>query len=292
LYGKDVDMLFLPKGVRPGDVLEVGDVVAFSGHVGPPLDSRVAVTITSPSGGVRARTWHANKIGWLYDPTFDFAADQPGRWTVDVSVVHDRPYVGNGVIPQSHNTGTVLGTNGRYEFYVVPKGSARLSITSPLSGFLPWPAGAPGMWDRVRPIQITGVAPPGTTAVVGTVHDKGVVMGQGSVTPGANGSFLLTYDARALHNIFSFLSLTAHEGQWEGLADEVSINLLAVGGSSTQANTVTLIGEEVFIGYDSPVAPTVTPTVTRTPGATPTRTRTSTPFTVRARVHLPVIVRW
>jgi len=44
------------------------------------------------------------------------------------------------------------------------------------------------------------------------------------------------------------LSLTAREGRWEGLADEVAINLLAMGSSDPQANTVTLIGEEVFVG--------------------------------------------
>ncbi len=43
------------------------------------------------------------------------------------------------------------------------------------------------------------------------------------------------------------LSLTAHEGFRPGLADEVSINLLAVGGPPA-ANTVTLISEEIFIG--------------------------------------------
>ena len=36
-------------------------------------------------------------------------------------------------------------------------------------------------------------------------------------------------------------------GRWKGLADEVAINLLAIGGEP-RGNTVTLIGEEVFIG--------------------------------------------
>jgi hypothetical protein len=45
------------------------------------------------------------------------------------------------------------------------------------------------------------------------------------------------------------VSLTAHDGRWNGLADEVAINLLAVGGD-LRANTVTLIGEEVFIQND------------------------------------------
>jgi hypothetical protein len=246
---RDIDVLFLPKGVRPGDVLEVGDVIAFSGHVGPPLDSQVSVTITSPSGAAHPAVLRANKIGWVYDPGFDFPAYEPGRWTVDVHVLHDRPYAPTGADctdPEhpcyGYNTGTVMGTTGRYEFYVVEPGSSRLMVTAPGPGFIVWPQ------NEVEPIYIRGVAPAGTTEVRYTIHDKGVVMGQGSVVPDAGGAFTVTYDAVTLHESFSMLSLTAHEGRWEGLADEVSIHMLAVGGGEPRANAVTLIGEEVFIG--------------------------------------------
>lgn len=241
LQGKEIDMLFLPKSIRPGDVLEVGDTVAFSGHVGPPLDSRVEVTITSPTGVIRSKAWYANKIGWIYDPTFDFTANEAGRWTVDVSVMHDRPYIGNGVIPLSHNTGTVLGTNGQYEFYVVKTNSPPLMVVSPNPGFIPFPS------STIDPITIHGAAPLGSTAVYYTIHDKGIVMDQGSLIPDPNGFFSLSYDPVALHEVFPMLSLTAHEGRRLGLADEVSINLIAI-GSQPRANTITLIGEEVFVG--------------------------------------------
>ena len=240
LLGQDIDMLFLPKGVRPGDILEVGDTVAFSGHVGPPLDSRVEATITSPSGVTRTRSWYANKIGWLYDPSFDFLADEPGRWTVDVFVEHDRPYIGNGVTPTSHNTGRVLGTNGQYSFYVVEPDLPELGLSSPQPGFIVWPQNA------IESVAIQGIAPPGTTGVHFTIHDKGVVMGQGTLTPGPGGVFSLDYNAVALHNVFPMLSLTAHEGRWEGLADEVMITFLAE-GAEPRAAAVNLIGEEVFL---------------------------------------------
>ena len=247
LLGEEIDMLFLPKSIRPGDVLVVGDTVSFSGHVGPPLDSRVEVTITSPSGVERSRTFRANRIGWVFDPDFDFPADEAGRWNVSVFIEHDRPYVGNGVIPQSHNTGTVLGTSGGFSFYVVPKGSDPLTITSPDPGRLPWPQGKRDMRNRIRPIVIQGQSPAGTDVVHVTVHDKGVVMVQSAMTPQNDGSFSYTYDARTLHRQFPFLSLTAHEGRWEGLADEVTISFLAEGGGHTQAAVITLIGEEVFL---------------------------------------------
>jgi hypothetical protein len=242
LNGEDIDMLFLPKGVRPGDVLEVGDTVSFSGHVGPPLDSRVDVTITSPSGVAHTRSWHANKIGWLYDPTFDFVANEPGRWWVEVSVEHDRPYLPTGLTPTSHNTGTVLGTGAEYMFFVVEPESPRLLLSSPQPGFITWPTG------HIEPIHIRGIAPGGTTGVHYTIHDKGIVMGQGTVIPDASGAFTVTYDAVTLHQFFSMISLTAHEGRWEGLANEVEINLLAVGSpEGPRAATITLIGEEIFL---------------------------------------------
>jgi hypothetical protein len=237
-------MLFLPKCVRPGDILEVGDIIAFCGHVGPPLDSRVDVTITAPDGRTFTRSQHANKIGWLYDDLFDFYADQPGRWTVDVQVTHDRPYAGNGVIPQSHNTGTVLGSGGQYEFYVVEPGAPRLYVYEPQPGFITWPGG------HIQPVHIRGIAPLGTTAIHYTIHDKGIVMGQGTLIPGPSRRFTLTYDPVALHAVFPMLSLTAHEGDWEGLSDEVEISLLATGGPIPRATTVTLIGEQVFIWND------------------------------------------
>jgi hypothetical protein len=251
LQGEEIDMLFLPKCIRPGDILNVGDTIGFCGHVGPSLDSRVDVTITSPSGVQYTRSWHANKIGWLYDPSFDFIAAEPGRWIIDVFVEHDRPYLPTGITPQNNNTGTVLGTSGQYEFYVVESGSPRLIITDPQTGFLDW--AAPYSPDRVQPIPIHGSTPAGTSIVYYTIHDKGIVMGQGTLIPDPSGSFTYTYDARNLHETFSMLSLIAHEGAWEGLADEVAINFMAATPSGPIATTVTLISEQVFV-YNDPMA--------------------------------------
>jgi hypothetical protein len=204
------------------------------------------VTITDPSGGTFNATLRANKIGWVYDPTFDFLAFESGRWTVDVTVVHDQPYPGNGVTPLSHNTGTVLGTSGQYEFYVVEPGAPRLFLYTPTPGFLNWPQG------YVTPVPIFGAAPPGTTQVFYTIHDKGIVMGQGVLTPDSQGVFSMDYDADLLNTMFPMLSLTAREGRWPGLADEVAINFLALTPAGPRAATLTLIGEEVFVQGTGP----------------------------------------
>jgi hypothetical protein len=257
--GQEIDMLFLPLGVRPGDVLQVNDTISFSGHVGPPLDSRVDVTITSPGGTTYSRSWHANKIGWLYDPSFDFPADEPGRWTVQVLVEHDRPYQPTGSTPTSHNSGTVLGSSGQYEFYVVEPGAPELYLRAPLPGYITWSD------HEIEPVAIQGRAPFGTETVYYTIYDKGVVMGQGQIIPSAGGAFTLSYDANALHEDFSMLSLTAREGVWEGLADEVTISFLAVESGQSRAAMVTLIGEEVFLhtGISEPFSIQFLPLITK-----------------------------
>ena len=99
-------------------------------------------------------------------------------------------------------------------------------------------------------VTIHGIAPVGTSVISYTIHDKGVVMGQGAITPSPDGSFSLVYDAVELQKIFPMISLTAHEGRWVGLSDEVKISFLAVGDRGAQANSVTLIGEEVFVEND------------------------------------------
>ena len=50
LLGEDIDMFFHPTGVRPGSILEVGEVAAFAGAIAPTLPSEATITVTSPSG--------------------------------------------------------------------------------------------------------------------------------------------------------------------------------------------------------------------------------------------------
>jgi hypothetical protein len=247
LKGKEIDVFFLPMGVRPGSVLEVGDVFSFSGHVAPPLDSRVAVTVTSPSGTVRAIDGHASKVGWFSASSASFPVDTPGVWTVEVRVVHDHVYQPGGLVPTSHNTGTVLGASeGRYAFYVVPPDAPRLSVTAPSPGFLTWP-------DGLKPVSIRGTVPTGLSdALVSyTIATPGLILEQGTVVP-ESGEFTVTYDPVALHNDFPNIDLTAPEEWRAGLSDEILISLLLTDDAgASRANVVTLLGEEVVVGRDA-----------------------------------------
>jgi len=248
LKGKEIDLFFMPKGVQPGDVLEVGDTFSFSGHVGPPLPSKVTVQVTSPSGAVRTISGRANKIGWFYDPTTDFIVDEPGVWTVEVRVEHDRP-VSTGLAPTAYNTGGVLGSaDGRYRFYVVPEGSTSLPIVSPEPGFLSWPE------EEVTAVPITVSLPSGLAddAVVSyTIRMPGFILEEGVITP-AGDTVTITYDPVALHEDFPNLDLKAKLADRPGLTDPVLITFLLAGrhsdGSVQRAGVVFLEGEEVFIG--------------------------------------------
>nr|MBC8248568.1 hypothetical protein [Anaerolineales bacterium] len=243
LKGQEIDVFFLPMGVRPGSVLEVGDTFSFSGHVAPPLDSRVVVTVTSPSRAVRTIDGHANKVGWFYAPSTDFALNEPGVWTVEVRVIHDRVYQPGGLVPTSHNTGTVLGAKeGRYVFYVVESSAPRLSITAPSPGFITW-------HDDLEPVNIKGTIPPGlSNALISyTIAIPGFVLEQGTVVPAGN-TFTVVYDPLTLHEDFPNIDLTAAEERRAGLSDEVLITLfLAYQDGSYRANAVTLFGEEVLL---------------------------------------------
>lgn len=251
--GQDIDVFFLPLGTQPGSVLETGDTFAFCGHVAPALDSRVTATLRSPSGAVvRSIDGHANKVGWFYEPSGNCIVNEPGVWTVEVRVVHDRVYPAIGSIPTSHNTGTVLGaTQSRYSFYVAPKGATRLTLTSPTPGLLRWPNG-------LQPVVVRGLLPAGwgNTSVHYTITTPGFILAQGATTS-SGGAFQVSYDPTAANRDFGVIDLRAPQEWRPGLSDQVRITLYASSAGQHRAATVTLFGEEVVPERDPSIRPRV-----------------------------------
>ena len=246
LKGEAIDLFFLPMGVQPGSVLFVGQTASFSGQVGPPLDSRLTVTITSPSGIVHRVQGRADSVGYFYDPRADATVDEPGRWTVDVSVVHDRAYAPTGVVPTQHNRGDVLGSaNGRYEFYVVAPEEPALYVAAPADGFL-----TTGI-SLVLPVAIYGALPRewADAEVRYTIQMPGFILKQGQTTP-QNGSYRFDYDPESLVKDFPNLDLQARDLRRPGLADLVTISVLASGRDAGgnrrhRASVVNLLAEDV-----------------------------------------------
>jgi hypothetical protein len=257
LKGEDVHVFILPTGTRPGAVLETGDTFHFAGHIMPTLDSQVAVTVTAPGGAQRVVAGQANAVGYFYDPQDDFAVDEPGRWSVDVRVWHDGQCSGGSTVPP-YPSGDVLGSQrgpwsgGRYWFYVVSGDSPRLDVSAPAPGFL--------SFDHVvTPIHITGTVPAGLSGVTVdyTIAMPGYILEQGQVAA-SGGTYELTFDPAALHEDFPNLDLVGRDDPEAGLADTFAIGLLmrgqTGGGTIYRANTVTIQGEQVFIG-DAPIEP-------------------------------------
>ncbi|MBZ0302400.1 MAG: hypothetical protein K8J31_21820, partial [Anaerolineae bacterium] len=125
--GEPVTMFFHPTGVRPGQILTVGDTLAVAGQVAPTLASNVDVTITSPAGDSREFSGEANAIGYFYDPANDLTVDQPGVWTVEIHV-QQTGLTSAGVVEPPYPEGDVLGTEGgRFSVYVVPPDATELA---------------------------------------------------------------------------------------------------------------------------------------------------------------------
>jgi hypothetical protein len=245
LKGQDVHIFVLPTGTRPGAVLETGDTFRFAGHVMPTLDSRVAVTLTAPSGKVRLLGGQANPVGYYADPD-DVTVDEAGPWTVDVRVWHDGRTSGGQTVPP-YPSGDVLGSaDGRYWFYAVPPGSARLDVTSPSPGWLQW-------GQAITPVVVQGTVPQGLSGAVVeyTISMAGYILQRGQVTP-QGGSYRLVLDPAALQEDYPNLDLIGRDSERAGLADTISIGLLLRGKHSGQAiyraNTITLQGDRVYVG--------------------------------------------
>jgi len=252
LKGQEVHIFILPTGTSPGQVLQVGDIFRFAGHIMPTLDSQVVYTVTAPSGAQRLGGGQANAIGYFYDPADDFIVDEPGRWTVEVDVWHDGPCSGGHTVPPFPH-GDVLGSDdGRYVFYVVEGDAPRLSVTAPVPGFL-------SFYGGLRPITVTGQLPPGVTGarLDYTIVMPGFILVQGSITP-TGSTYAFVFDPVSLAQEFPNLDVIAAD-QWRpGLADTFTVGLLLRGQHGgepvNRANVIVLQGDQVLVDSPPPVA--------------------------------------
>lgn len=115
-----VDAFFVPTGVQPGEVLHLGDTIAISGQVAPTLPARVTTTLTAPSGRAYHFSGRANAIGYYYSPASRLMVDEPGLWTVSISVVLEGTTSAGQVEPPVPE-GSVLGAQDQqFSIYVLP----------------------------------------------------------------------------------------------------------------------------------------------------------------------------
>ena len=186
VHGRDVDMFFLPLGVRPGSLLEVGDIFKMAGPIMPTLPSKVEYAVTAPDGAKRTFEGRANSVGYYYVASDDFKLDQPGLWTVELTVTHDG-MTSAGPVQEPYPNGGPLTPDGRtFTFVVTDNGTKALDLVTDLIRRSPvlWYAGAiqTARFEALLPQGWTGetahltVTMPGITLVENEIRiEDGVI---------------------------------------------------------------------------------------------------------------------
>ena len=247
LKGEDIDLFIHLTGVRPGSVLETGNIFALVGAVGPTLPAKVAYTVAAPDGSRRTFGGQANSIGYYYEPEDNFIMDQPGRYTVDLRVTYDGR-TSAGQVTAAFPQGNVLGTaHGRFSVYVVSPHSIPLEVDMPQHDFLTAPAD----------FTVTATAPTGMRLTGGhmTALIPGVVLEDGALAVENNG---LTYDYDPVGLAAGVSILDVERNGQPVAADVVTVSLFGEGRDSAgqpsyAARVLTLHGAE-FLNL-TPVPP-------------------------------------
>lgn len=219
VHDREIDMFFVPMGVRPGAVLETGDLFRMSGPIMPTLPSRLDYTVIAPDGSQRTFDVRANAIGYFYDPDDDFVLDQPGLWTVEASVTHDG-MTSAGPVETPYPTGGPLTPNGvSFSFVVTDSAIYSLEIQSGLSELTPaeWYSGVnTARFEAVLPLGWSG------DEARLTVTMPGIVLIDEMVTTVA-GRIAWDLDGEALNRLASNFDYE------QGIADTVTVTFFAEG---------------------------------------------------------------
>jgi hypothetical protein len=247
LHGREIDMFFVPLAVRPGAVLEVGDIFRMAGPIMPTLPSRVEYTVTAPDGSTRSFDGRGNAVGYFYDPQDDFELDKPGLWMVDLGVTHDG-MTSAGPVQEPYPRGGPLTPDGRtFTFIVKDSDTLPLNLSTDLTMLRPinWYSGGNerASFAALLPQDWTG-----TTGHV-TVTMPGIVLVDTEI-PVENGSITWELYSEDMNQL-------ADNFDTGGLADTVTVTYhLKEQSGRTAAGTIVTHGNRVprFLstGSDTP----------------------------------------
>ncbi len=249
VHGLDFDILFVPMGVRPGSVLDVGDTVRMAGPIMPTLPSLVEYTVTRPDGSTRSLGGRANAVGYFYDPADDFVADQPGTWRVSLTVTHDGQSSAGPVEPP-FPTGGPLTPDGRsFTFVVADPATLPLAVETDVAEYGPedwW------QWGLIPTATFEAALPPGFTldSARVTVSMPGIVLADGAAEV-IDGKLRWVLDAQALNEVVDSFDV------YPNFADTVTVTFHAVGTLSGQLTRA--VGTTTTHGARVPVAPAAAP---------------------------------
>jgi hypothetical protein len=238
INGEDIDLFLHPQGVRPGSILEVGDTFSFSGQVGPTLASKVAVTVTAPSGKVTSFSGNANKIGYFYRPSSNFKVEETGVYTVKVDVTHEGE-TSAGVVETPFPTGGVLGSpDGQFSFYVVDAKSKTARLTGDVPSLLSEAA--------IVDFDLSAESTFDVASIHQTTSMPGVILEQRTMSKPS-----YRYDALSLNKTFPNLDVPDGEFEKRNGSDTVTVSFLIegidkLGNKTFEGRQVLIQGEQII----------------------------------------------
>ena len=245
LHGRKVDMFFLPLAVRPGALLEVGDMFRMAGPIMPALPSKLHYSVTSPAGASRTFQGVANSVGYYYHPDSDFELDEPGIWTVELSVTHDG-LTSAGPVKKPYPIGGPLTPDGRtFTFIVIDNDTLPLQLDTDLARL------KPKEWYRgIENAHFETLLPAGwdeqSARIIVTI--PGIVMLDEyiSVNDGIIEWDLIGEKMNQLAPNFDFRT---------GLADTITVTIFAKDKSGRQASgTILTHGTRIPLPHKVPIA--------------------------------------
>ncbi|NLS77224.1 MAG: hypothetical protein GXY76_08200 [Chloroflexi bacterium] len=248
LEGEAIDLFIQPTAARPGTILQVGETFSFAGQFVPTLASRLAVTVTLPSGATRHISGQANKIGYFYDPAQDFVATEAGVYRVQVRGWHDGATSAGPVAPP-YPQGSVLGAaRGWFDVYVVAPAAPPLEVAIPQRSLAR--AAQPLEVEIIPPAGWEGLEARYTLSLSGAILEQGTLAAEG-------GRLAYVYDPMRLNADHPNLDVSIIAEQWAFIpwdepeaADTVQLDLFvagAAGGRAVQAaRAITLQGAQLL----------------------------------------------
>ncbi len=245
LRGKDIDMFFHLGGVRPGSILEVGDVASFAGQIAPTLPSMVEIIVMPPTGTPINISGQSNKVGYFYDSLSDFIVNEAGVWTVNISVRHEGR-TSAGQVQQPYPTGDVLGSrSGEFYFYVVDPESGALTVDLPQTSWVE-PGKGPIDLHLLQTDDLSNVNLHHTTIMPGFVLEEGM-----------SDTLTYTYDAPLLNQTFPNIDLVDEDARYG--VDTITMSFLVSGEDGDgktvyRARQILLQGEELLAPSQLPTA--------------------------------------
>lgn len=209
--------------IRPGQVIVQGETLSIAGQAAPALQSRVTVTLTSPTGRTQQFEGLSNAVGYYYDPDSAVTLDQVGVWTLEVTV-SPTARTSEGEVENPPVGGVLGAVENRFALYVTAPDTPPLEWNRGGDIEAETPAGAFFNFTVNLPAELEDIE------VFRTVTTPGYLLDDGAITSAAV-TFPYQYSPPRIADRFPMLET---EGRATGPAasDVVTVTFAVTGVDS------------------------------------------------------------